>query len=255
VYRLGTMAGRTFAIGDIHGEADHLARLLGRLPMLDADDTVVFLGDYLDRGPRSKEIVDALMSFPARTPAKVVCLRGNHEDAWVRVYREGWDEFVLVPGNGCLATVRSFTGGTPPTKGELPGRKDMMPLTTGMFFPDAVVHWLEGLPYWYEDANAIYVHAGLPREGERFLHPSEVTDRLVLLWIRTEDFFRNYRGKRVVFGHTPTEFLPQELSSHTPLDPSDAFMGVDVIGTDTGCGEGGFLTAVELPAIQVYESR
>jgi serine/threonine protein phosphatase 1 len=249
------MAGRTFAVGDIHGEAEHLSTLLGRLPALDAGDTVVFLGDYLDRGARSKEIVEQLMSFPSRTPARVVCLRGNHEDAWLRVCKEGWDQFVLTPGNGCLATARSFTGGKPPTDAEAPSNEDMLAMTTGAFFPAAVVAWLEGLPYWHEDPNGIYVHAGLPREGDRFLHPSEVPNRLVLLWIRTEDFFRNYRGKRVVFGHTPTEFLPQEISSYTPLDPSDVFMGENVIGTDTGCGMGGFLTAVELPAVRVYESR
>jgi serine/threonine protein phosphatase 1 len=249
------MAARTFAIGDIHGEIDPLHELLGRLPALDASDTVVFMGDYLDRGPRAKEVVEHLMSFPARTPAKVVCLRGNHEDGWLRVCQEGWDEFVLAPGNGCLATARSFMGGAAPSDGEQPTNRDLSALTTGSFFPDAVVRWMEGLPDWYEDAHAIYVHASLPREGGRFVHPSEVSNRLMLLWIRTEDFVRNYAGKPVVFGHTPAPFLPQELSSHTPLDPSDAFIGAHVIGTDTGCGLGGFLTAVELPARRVYESR
>src|SRR5664279_2412113 len=98
------MAGRTFAIGDIHGETAHLTQLLGRLPVLDAGDTLVFLGDYLDRGPRPKEIIDHLMSLSTRTLAKVVCLRGNHEDSWLRVCNEGWDEFVTPPANGCLTT-------------------------------------------------------------------------------------------------------------------------------------------------------
>jgi len=249
------MAGRTFAIGDTHGEPDHLARLLGRFPALDGDDTIVFLGDYLDRGPRVKELVAQVMSLPDRTPARVVCLRGNHEDAWLRVIREGWDEFVLVPGNGCLATSRSFTGGRPPEPGEEPGNADMSAMTTGEFFPPAVVDWLSSLPHWYEDPHAIYVHAGLPRAGGRFLHPAEVPDPAVLLWMRTQDFFRNYRGKRVVFGHTPTQFLPQDLSSYTPEDPTDLFLGEYVVGTDTKCGEGGFLSAVELPLVRVYESR
>lgn len=249
------MAGRTFAIGDVHGEPAQLSKLLGRLPALDADDTLVFLGDYLDRGPRPNEIVAQLMALPERTPAKVVCLRGNHEDSWLRVCREGWDEFVTPPGNGCLATLRSYTGGPAPAPGERPQNADMDGLTSGSFFPEAVVHWMETLPYWYEDPHAIYVHAGLPRDGERFLHPSEVPNPVVLLWIRTHDFLRAYRGKRVVFGHTPTEFLPQELSSYTPLDPTDLFLGECVIGIDTGCGMGGFLTAVELPAVRVYESR
>jgi serine/threonine protein phosphatase 1 len=82
-----------------------------------------------------------------------------------------------------------------------------------------------------------------------------VPDPLVLLWIRTESFFRAYRGKLVVFGHTRTEFLPQELSQYTPEDPTDLWAGEHVLGIDTGCGSGGFLTAVELPAMRVYESR
>ena len=249
------MAGRTFAIGDIHGEPAHLTELLGRLPAQDADDTMVFLGDYLDRGPRPKEIVEQLMTLSQRTPAKLVCLRGNHEDSWLRVCDEGWDEFVTPPANGCLATVRSFIGRPPPVPGERPTNEEMAMLTTGSFFPEAVVRWMRSLPFWYEDRHAIYVHAGLPREGPRFLHPSEVANPVVLLWIRTKEFLRAYRGKRVVFGHTPTEFLPQELSSYTPDDATDLFLGDSVIGTDTGCGAGGFLTAVELPAVRVYESR
>jgi serine/threonine protein phosphatase 1 len=249
------MGGRTFAIGDIHGEPQHLFKLLGAFPKLEASDTLIFLGDYLDRGPDSKQVIEYLMSLPEHTPAKVVWLRGNHEDAWLRVCKQGWDEFVTPPGNGCLAALRSFKGGPVPEEGEEPDMDEMLELTTGSFFPNAVVDWLERLPFWYENEHAIFVHAGLPRSGSRFLHPSEVTEPLILLWIRTEDFFRNYRGKLVVFGHTRTEFLPQELSSYTPEDPMDLFAGENVIGIDTGCGNGGFLTGIELPAMRVYESR
>lgn len=249
------MSGRTFAIGDIHGETTHLFKLLSCLPELTADDTLVFLGDYLDRGPNSKDVIEYIRSLPGRTKAKVVALRGNHEDAWLRVCQKGWDEFVLPPGNGCLAAMRSFTGGPVPKEGEKAAADEMMELTTGMFFPDDVIKWLESLPYWYEDQHAIYVHAGLPPGEGGFVHPSAVPDPMVLLWIRTEAFFREYRGKCVVFGHTRTEFLPQELSGYTPDDPTDLWAGENVIGIDTGCGSGGFLTAVELPAMRVYESR
>ena len=249
------MTERTFAIGDIHGETAHLYKLLSCLPALTASDTIVFLGDYLDRGPNSREVIDYIRTFSSRTKAKVVALRGNHEDAWLRVCKKGWDEFVLPPGNGCLAAMRSYTGGPLPKEGEVARDDEMMELTTGMFFPDEVVTWLDGLPYWYEDHHAIYVHAGLPPGEKGFLHPSEVADPIVLLWIRTESFFRDYRGKLVVFGHTRTEFLPQELSQYTPDDPTDLWAGDNVVGIDTGCGSGGFLTCVELPAMRVYESR
>jgi serine/threonine protein phosphatase 1 len=114
---------------------------------------------------------------------------------------------------------------------------------------------MRGLPYYYEDEHAIYVHAGLPRGPEGFLHPSEVKTKLALLWCRDEDFFRNYRGKLVVFGHTATELLPPELSTYTPDDPTDLWAGPCAVGLDTGCGKGGFLTAIELPDKRIYESR
>ena len=53
------------------------------------------------------------------------------------------------------------------------------------------------------------MHAGLPRGPQGFLHPSAAPDPIVLLWLRDDHFFRNYRGKLVVFGHTRTEYLTQ----------------------------------------------
>jgi serine/threonine protein phosphatase 1 len=250
------MAGRTFAIGDIHGDLEHLFRLLSTLPELDARDTLVFLGDYVDRGPKSAQVVEYVRTLPRRIPARIVALRGNHEDAWLRVVERGWDEFVNPPGNGCLAALRSFTGGPPPGEDEMPRRDEVMALQTGSFFPDDVVRWMQDLPFWYEDEHAIYVHAGLPRsEGGGFHHPAHAPAPLALLWCRDEDFFRSYRGKRVVFGHTRTEYLPPELSGYTPEDPTDLWAGECCTGIDTGCGKGGFLTALELPALNVYESR
>jgi serine/threonine protein phosphatase 1 len=163
------MAGRTFAIGDIHGDLKHLLILLSRLPPLDAEDTLVFLGDYVDRGPDSAKVVEHVRALPSKTPAKVVCLRGNHEDAWLKVIEEGWPGFVLPPLNGCLAAYRSYVGGPAPEAEDVP--------------------------------------------------------------------------------------RPPELSGYTPDDPTDLWAGIDVVGIDTGCGKGGFLTAVEFPACNVYESR
>lgn len=249
------MAGRTFAIGDIHGETSHLFQLFSCFPALDAEDTIVFLGDYLDRGPRSAQVVEFVRGLSGQTPAQVVALRGNHEDAWLRVIDRGWNEFVMPPANGCLACMRSFTGGPHPAEGELPRKDEELVLQSGDFFPSDVVEWMRGLPYWYEDEHAIYVHAGLPKGPDGFLHPRDVKAPVALLWLRDEDFFRNYRGKRVVFGHTRTEYLPPELSGYTPDDPTDLWAGEAVVGIDTGCGNGGFLTALELPGLHVYESR
>jgi serine/threonine protein phosphatase 1 len=245
---------RTFAIGDIHGDSHSLFLLMSRLPDLKSDDTLVFLGDYLDRGPNSAGVVEWLMELPHQTEAKVVCLRGNHEDAWLRVIDDGWDAFVEPRPNGCLETLRSFTK-VPCSLMDEPTPGERKSLASGAFFPPSVVGWLRNLEYWYEDEHAIYVHAGLMQVEGEFLHPSVTEPKVTLLWLRNEDFFRDYRGKTVVFGHTRTEFLPEELSEYTPEDPTDLWAGPCCIGVDTGAGCGGFLTACELPAGHVYESR
>lgn len=252
------MAGRTFAIGDIHGDIEALRTILFRIPGLDADDTLVFLGDYLDRGPRSADVIHLLRTLPERTKAKVVALRGNHEDAWIEVVERGWPEFVIPRGNGCLEALRSFMGRPVPAPDEVPANDELEPLLTGSFLPADVVAWMRSLPYFYEDEHAIYVHAGLPLGPDGFIHPGAARDpklKRALLWLRDHRFFRDYRGKRVVFGHTATELLPVELSSYTPEDPTDLWAGPSTIGLDTRCGRGGFLTALELPGLIVYESR
>jgi serine/threonine protein phosphatase 1 len=250
------MAGRTFAIGDIHGQLTELEKLLRKLPTLDAEDTLVFLGDYLDRGPKSAEVVELVRHGLARAvPAKIVALCGSHEDAWLRVRRKGWIEFVLPVGNGCLATLHSFRGEPPPDDDQLPTRDELEALLSGAFFPDDVIAWLEALPRWYEDEHAIYVHAGVPKIDGRWAHPSALEDPEPLCWQRTAEFFKSYDGKRVVFGHTRTEYLPQELSAYTPQDAADLFYRDNLIGVDTGCGGEGFLTAIGLPELLVYESR
>jgi serine/threonine protein phosphatase 1 len=99
------------------------------------------------------------------------------------------------------------------------------------------------------------VHAGLPQRDGVFPHPRDVDPPTVLLWPRTERFSTDYRGKRAVVGHTMTGTLPQELSSHSPADPTDLWAVPAVAAIDTGCGKGGFLTALEPPALRVDQSR
>jgi serine/threonine protein phosphatase 1 len=250
------MGKRTFAIGDIHGDLEALLKILGAFPKLTKEDTLLFVGDYIDRGPKSREVVEYVRRLGQHSAAKVVCLRGNHEDAWLRVIQRGWPEYVLPPVNGCLACMRSFQKMALPAEYERPREDEMPALLQGTFFPEDVVEWMRALPFWYEDDHAIYVHAGLPKQPDgTFPHPSKVVPQIALLWCREEAFFRDYRGKLVVFGHTTTTCLPPELSTYTPDDPSDIWAGPCVVGLDTGAGKGGFLTALELPAMRVYESR
>ncbi|MBL0215066.1 MAG: serine/threonine protein phosphatase [Myxococcales bacterium] len=250
------MAGRTFAIGDIHGDLAALDKLFTRLPELDAEDTIVFLGDYIDRGPDSAGVVARVRQLMTDGPAKVIALRGNHEDAWLQVVANGWPEFLLPRGNGCYECYRSFAGLSVPGEDEMPEAAELEAMLEGSFLPADVIEWFKTLPHWYEDEHAIYVHAGIKRMHDDFFpHPSEVVPPRALLWLRDRDFFENYRGKLVVFGHTTTRTLPNELSTHTPDDPTDMWAGPACVGLDTACGKGGFLTGFELPGRLVYETR
>jgi serine/threonine protein phosphatase 1 len=249
--------GRTFAVGDIHGDIQGLNRLLKRLPKLTNEDTLLFIGDYIDRGPCSREVVERVRTLHTEVECKVVALRGNHEDAWIQVIDTGWPEFLMPRKNGCYEALRSFLKQPVPGPEDIPSTEEFRQMYRGAFFPKDVVEWMRALPFFYEDEHAIYVHAGLKRKNADapFPHPKDVEPKRALLWVRDEDFFRNYNGKLIVFGHTTTDNLPNELSSYTADDPTDLWAGPSAVGLDTGAGKGGFLTAFELPEGNVYESR
>ena len=166
--------------------------------------------------------------------------------------------FLLPRRNGCAETFRSYTSDRPigPEEGLEPEELVRM-LQVPSWFPDDVFSWMRELPYYHEDEHAIYVHAGLEGEGTVWMHPSAGKLR-PLLWMREPDFYKGYHGKCVVFGHTVVSELPiDHMGALQRLfhDPKDVWVRGDLVGIDTGCGKGGFLTALELPAMRVYESR
>ena len=125
-----------------------------------------------------------------------------------------------------------------------------MKLTTGMFFPDEVVAGSSACPIGTKTSTPSTCTRAC-RKGADGLPASVATSRPHRsAVVPRRGFFRDYRGKRVVFGHTGTQFLPPELSGYTPEDPTDLWAGEACCGLDTGCGNGGFLTALELPALQ-----
>ncbi len=124
----------TYAIGDLHGEVTLLQRLLTSLP-LGADDTLVFLGDYVDRGEDSLATIDALQALAAQQ--RCIFLRGNHDAAWLEV----WD--------GARFTERPH----------ILGARQVWERCGG-HLPAGAGHWLASTRLDYEDGHAYYVHAG-----------------------------------------------------------------------------------------------
>lgn len=202
---------RTFAVGDIHGCLDKLLLLMERIDIDFDRDDLVFLGDYVDRGPQSKEVVDYLIDLKAKRE-RVVFLKGNHEEMLER-YLEGTDRMMFLE-NGGEATLRSYTKGA---GGEATGP-----------VPTDHLAFFDGLRRWYETPSHLFVHAGL-----RPHIPLEKQDPWDMLWIRDEFVYTDFNfGKPVVFGHTPFR-KPLVLENK--------------IGIDTGAVYGNRLTCVVLP--------
>jgi serine/threonine protein phosphatase 1 len=212
---------KIFAIGDIHGCLEKLEELMTKFDIDKEKDVLVFIGDYIDRGKSSKEVVDYVISLQG-TYNHVVCLLGNHEQMFMQ-YLEGLDEELYL-GNGGVSTLSSYEIFL---SDNVEKRREKIPEAHWRFYESL-------LPYYATD-KYIFVHAGI-RPGL----PIEEQTLDDLLWIRYE-FIENEKdfGKTVVFGHTPLM---------SPLIEKNK------IGIDTGAVYGGKLTCVELPDIKIYRS-
>ena len=206
---------RIFAVGDIHGCFDKLVSLMERIDIDLEKETLIFIGDYIDRGPGSKEVVDYLIDL-GRRESRVVFLKGNHE-LMLQEYLSGADRLSFLY-NGGGETLASYM-----KSDDQHDESNLIPPTHLEFF--------KNLRLYYETDDYIFVHGGLK--------PSislEAQDAWDMLWIR-DDFIRSDFdfGKRVIFGHTP-------FREPLILD--------NKIGIDTGAVYGNKLTCVELPALR-----
>ena len=204
---------RTFAIGDIHGCLDKLQDLLEKIAPAKSD-TLIFMGDHIDRGEESKQVIDRLIELTST--CHCIFLRGNHEDMFLHFLEWGTNREIYLL-NGGQTTLRSYCG-EEILSHSLVAR--LIPMNHRNFF--------ERLSWYHEDAHYIYVHAGL-RTGIPLVKQRHSD----LIWIR-EEFIRKQTqlDKKVIFAHTPF---------HDPLVKDDK------IGIDTGAVYGGCLTAIELP--------
>jgi serine/threonine protein phosphatase 1 len=210
---------KIFAIGDIHGCLNKLERLIREIPASAETDTLVFVGDYIDRSAGGKDVIDFMLNLK-KTFRKTICLCGNHESMLLR-YLEGIDEQMYLTNGGRL-TVKSYG------ISRLDG-----PRTRKAKIPAPHRSFLESLLPYYETEDYIFVHAGM-MPGV----PLAEQDFDDLQWIRYEFIDSGYDfGKRVIFGHTHF---------------SEPLIHENKIGIDTGAVYGGRLTCVELPAVIFY---
>jgi serine/threonine protein phosphatase 1 len=213
--------GKIFVIGDIHGTASKLDRLMAKLNINATEDTLVFVGDYIDRGPDPKRVIDTILEL-RKVIDNVICLRGNHEQMFLDYYLENKEEDLFI-SNGGITTLISygFHGSS---------------VKETMVIPESHMDFLMTLKPYYETDDFIFVHAGL-RPGIP-LERQNVSD---LLWLRYDFINSRYDfGKTVVFGHTP-------LSYDMP------FIKKNKICVDTGAVFGGKLTCVEMTSMKIHQ--
>ncbi|NML06259.1 metallophosphoesterase family protein [Sphingomonas sp. G-3-2-10] len=223
---------RVYAIGDIHGRLDLLDELLGKL---DADDearggtgetTLIFLGDLIDRGPQSAQVIGRLMDVKARHP-RTRFLLGNHEEVFLLALRGRGSS----GGVGALrysvriggdATVLSY--GVPADEFQKATFEELMEQVKARV-PDAHLDFLESFEDLIVIGDYAFVHAGIQPEVP--LARQKIND---LRWIR-DDFlkFRGQLEKIVVHGHS--------IANEVEMRPHR-------IGLDTGAYSSGILTAM-----------
>ncbi len=233
---------KTFVVGDIHGRCAQLRRLLEMLPRDETADTLIFLGDLVDRGPDIPGCVGHVMKLSQENPERVICLRGNHEQMLLDFIDDA-NSIWIDPSTGSDQTFAQYAG----KRLMLEVDADFVEARRAMMrsVPGEQIEFMRKLPLYHEDDYALYVHAGL-EDGK---HPRDSSPH-ALLWTRDDEFYKNYHGKPCVFGHTPTPFLPLRgrLGRH------GIYLHNSAIGIDTGYNIYSPLSCLSLPDFTLYQA-
>ncbi len=218
---------RKIAISDIHGCCQTFKQLLENI-QLQKEDELYLLGDYIDRGPESKQVIDHIWSLQRRG-YQVHCLRGNHEQLMLNA-RADYRKSRIWLINGGETTMDSFRA------------------TSLEEIDDRYWQFMENLPYYFEVDNYILVHAGL-----NFMIEDPFEGKEGMIWIR--NWYGNINkawlgDKIIVHGHTVTESLKVANAIQN-------FDNIPVIDIDAGCyvtalPQYGHLCAFDLTSQEIH---
>jgi serine/threonine protein phosphatase 1 len=225
-----------YAVGDIHGCLDKVLRLLDVLNYDPAEDRLMFLGDYIDRGPDSKGVLDLLLRLQHENPDNIF-LMGNHEDNFLTYVQACIDG---EQGNYWLSEPFFAGGGVTTLQSYAPNLRQPTPPRLVEEIPPEHIQFLSQLPLYWQDDTYLLVHAGV-RPGI----PLERQYANDLLRIRKPFLFTPHGlDTCVVFGHTPFR---------------DVWWAADKIGIDTGAcfqvAGYGKLTGLCLQTQQIFQTE
>ncbi|PKL18983.1 MAG: serine/threonine protein phosphatase [Spirochaetae bacterium HGW-Spirochaetae-5] len=220
------MSDRYFLVGDIHG---HLSKLIKIITLVKKDfksgDSFIFLGDYIDRGPSSFEVIEFLIELSGKYD--IIFLTGNHEDMFLRYLIRG-ENYSTYIRNGGAYTIKSYTENL-----------------NDFIIPESHKIFFNNLKLYYESDDFIAVHAGL-NPGIKNICDQKKND---MIWIR-EEFYKYPKkwDKTVIFGHTPTPYIHNSDSVY--FDESR-----NIIGLDTNAMSDGYpLSCIRWPDRKVYQA-
>ena len=202
----------TYAVADLHGRLDLLEAALDAIAT-HADGVaqdIVFLGDYVDRGPSSADVLARLIAGPS-DGWRWTCLKGNHEAIMALALRDP-NELDWWVDNGGATTMASYRG-----------RRHLVA---------PHLDWIDGLQTMHVDTHRVYVHAGVDPDV-----PLVAQAEKTLLWKRTPHADgRGHGARHVVHGHTPNIDGPVCLAARTNLDTLAWLTGRLVVGVFAGAG-------------------
>jgi serine/threonine protein phosphatase 1 len=186
----------TYAIGDIHGCRKHLELLLAKIEAHAAGrpHQIITCGDYVDRGPDSKGVLDLLISRP-----DIIQIMGNHEEMLLEARDGGWGDRAHWMKHGGAQTCASFG------------------VESALGIPAKYIDYLRnGLKLYHEDEHRVFVHAGISPSRPNM----ETQPRFVMLWVRDEFLMLQDKFfKYVVHGHTPrVDGMPDILHNRANID-------------------------------------
>lgn len=171
---------RTFIISDIHGFNDLFKKALKEISFT-KEDQLYLLGDYIDRGPDSKGVLDTILVLQ-NNGFEVHCLRGNHEQMLLDALSD-FDKKMFWLQNGGIQTLESFQT----SKIEL--------------IPQVYVDFMSNLPYYFEVGEYLLVHATINTSCT-----SPLEDYHAMLWSRSKEIDSSkIKNRKVIHGHTPID--------------------------------------------------
>jgi serine/threonine protein phosphatase 1 len=218
------MDERLFAIGDIHGCLTPFMELVEQKIKFKHGDKLVLLGDYIDRGYQSREVVDYIINLQQKE-FDIIALLGNHESMLLNTL-DSEELFSIWSLNGCFETLESFG------------------ITRLKELDQRYIDFFKNLLYYWSYKQFIFVHAGF---NDDMKDPFD--DKTEMIWTRRKKYKNPvFKDRVIVHGHSP---VPESVCKQRIMEKDQ------VLNLDTGCvytdREGyGRLSAIELYSMQVY---